>query len=41
MKRGMPPVSIGDDAAEISPQKEFMRVPDAVTLIFDEHGGSS
>ena len=38
MKRGMPPVSIGDDAAEISPQKEFMRVPDAVTLIFDEHG---
>ncbi|MFA4873117.1 MAG: hypothetical protein WC659_04235 [Patescibacteria group bacterium] len=33
----MPPVSIGDDAADMSPQKEFVRVSDTVSLIFDEH----
>ncbi len=37
MKRGISPVSTGDNATKMSPQKEFMCVPDIVSIIFDEH----
>lgn len=37
MMRGTPPVSTDDNATDASPPKEFVRVSDTVSLIFDEY----